>query len=146
MQSSAATVAEYLESLPPYRQETLMVVRKVILENLPPGYQEVMNWGMITYEIPLQRYPNTYNKKPLMYVGLASQKNHMAIYLMSIYGNQGTNTSFIQAYKESGKRLDIGKSCVRFKKIEDLPLDLIGTVVAATPVEKLIVLYETARK
>jgi hypothetical protein len=85
MQSKAATVKEYLEELTPERREQVEAVRKVILENLPEGYEEVMNWGMITYQVPLEVYPDTYNKKPMMYAALASQKNHMAVYLTGIY-------------------------------------------------------------
>ena len=85
MRSNASTVAQYLSELPTDRREAVEAVRQTILDNLPPGYEEVMNWGMITYQVPLETYPDTYNGKPLMYAALASQKNHMAVYLTGIY-------------------------------------------------------------
>ena len=131
MHSSAKTVSEYLDSLTADRRAAIEAVRQVILDNLPEGYVEVMNWGMITYEVPLEIYPDTYNKKPLMYAALASQKNYMAVYLCGLYCHAHLLDSFKAAYKKSGKKLDMGKSCVRFKRVEDLDLVAIGKVVAA---------------
>ena len=145
MQSKATTVAQYLAALPDDRRTAIEEVRSVILANLPDGYQESMNWGMISYEIPLERYPDTYNKKPLGYAALASQKNHMAVYLMNIYSSEDSATSFEAQYRATGKRYDVGKSCVRFRKIDDLPLDLIGRTIAATSVDQYIAEYEAAR-
>lgn len=125
MQSDSVTVEEYISGLSPERQAAIKAVRRVILDNIPEGYQETMNWGMISYEVPLEIYPNTYNGKPLSYIGLASQKNHMAIYLMSIYSSIENRKKFEEAYKATGKPYDVGKSCVRFKKLEDLPLPVI---------------------
>ena len=146
VRSAAATVEEYLQELPPDRREGIQAVRQVFLDNLPPGYVETMNWGMITYEIPLDRYPKTYNKQPLMYAALASQKRHMAVYLMCVYSLAESRTRFVERYKASGKKLDMGKSCVRFRKVEDLPLDLIAETVAGTSVEDYIEFYEASRK
>ena len=129
MQSTAKNVNDYIASLPPDRQTAIKAVREVILENLPEGYQETMNWGMISYEVPLEIYPNTYNGRPLSYVALASQKNHMAVYLMSIYSGVENARRFEEAYKATGKRYDVGKACVRFKKLDDLPLPLIAEEV-----------------
>ncbi|MCY3757368.1 MAG: DUF1801 domain-containing protein, partial [Acidobacteria bacterium] len=112
--SSAATVEEYLQELPEERAETLRAVRRVILQHLPPGYVETMNWGMICYEVPLARCPDTYNKQPLMFAGLASQKHHMGLYLMCVYSHQGSRAEFEEKFRASGKKLDMGKSCVRF--------------------------------
>ena len=145
MRSDAVTVDEYLDELPEDRTEALQAVRQVILANLPDGYAEAMNWGMISYEIPLERYPTTYNNKPLAYAALASQKNYMSLYLMSVYGDSETEAWFHDRYLASGKRLDMGKSCVRFRSLDDLPLDLVGEVVARTPVEDFISRYEAAR-
>ena len=131
MRSEASTVKEYLDELSDDRREAIETVRQVILENLPAGYEEVMNWGMITYQVPLETYPDTYNKKPLMYAALASQKNHMAVYLTGIYMDDETQREFEKKYKATGKRYDVGKSCVRFRKLEDLPLELIGESVAS---------------
>jgi hypothetical protein len=145
MKSTAKTVAEYLDDLPADRQEQLAQVRQVILANLPPGYEEVMNWGMITYQVPLDMYPDTYNKKPLMYAALASQKNYMSVYLSGIYADESAYQRFIAEYKETGKKLDIGKSCVRFRHLDNLPLELIGKAVAAYDVKAFVELAKNAR-
>ena len=145
VKSSAGTVEEYLDELAPDRREQIETVRSVVLENLPDGYDESMNWGMITWEIPLERYPKTYNKQPLMYAALASQKNYMSLYLMCVYTHEGTQTEFERRFKDSGKKLNMGKSCVRFKKVDDLPLDLIADTIASTPVDEYIRSYEAAR-
>ena len=142
MHSDAQTVDEYLASLPEDRRAAVASVRQVILDSLSNGFEEVMNWGMITYQIPLDRYPDTYNGQPLMYAGLASQKNHMAVYLSGIYSSDAAREEFEAAYKATGKRYDVGKSCVRFKKLDDLPLELIGETVASMEVEQLIALAE----
>lgn len=145
MQSKAKTVAEYLSDLPDNRLEAIETVRDVILENLPEGFEEVMNWGMITYQVPLSRYPNTYNKKPLMMAALASQKNHMAVYLTGVYADQASRSKFTSAYKDTGKRIDMGQSCVRFRKLEDLPLELIGQAIAEYSVDDFVALTERVR-
>jgi len=142
MQSKANTVKQYINELPNDRKKAISIVRQTILENLPEGYDEVMNWGMITYEVPLETYPNTYNGKPLMYVALASQKNHMAVYLMGCYMVPEVRNEFEKAYKKSGKQFDAGKSCIRFKKIDDLPLDLLGKTIASMDVNEFIELVE----
>lgn len=143
--SSAATVEEYLNELAPDRREQVEVMRNVVLENLPDGYAEAMNWGMISWEIPLERYPKTYNKQPLMYAALASQKNYMSLYLMCVYAHEGRHAEFERRFKESGKKLNMGKSCVRFKKVDDLPMDLIAETIASTSVDEYIRSYEAAR-
>ncbi len=140
MRSDAATVEEYLDSLPPERREAIETVRNVIKSNLPEGYTEVMNWGMIAYEVPLEIEADTYNGKPLMYAGLASQKNHMAVYLSAVYADEAGAAAFQDAYRATGKRLDMGKSCVRFRRLDDIPLDLIGATIAATPVDEFVAL------
>ncbi|MDH5607273.1 MAG: DUF1801 domain-containing protein, partial [Anaerolineae bacterium] len=104
MPSSAESVQQYLDQLPPERRPQIESVREVILDNLPSGYEEVVNWGMITYQVPLETYPDTYNKKPLMYAALASQKNHMAVYLTGIYMDEHARENFEAAYKATGKR------------------------------------------
>ena len=145
MRSSASTVERYLTELPEDRREAIEAVRQVILENLPVGYEEGMNWGMITYQVPLETYPDTYNGKPLMYAALASQKNHMAVYLTGIYMDHEARQEFELKYKATGKRYDVGKSCVRFKKLEDLPLSLIGDSIASLSVGEFVERYEGAR-
>lgn len=120
-------------------------MRATVLDNLPRGYVEAMGSGMIVYEIPLGAVPDIYNGRPLMHAALASQKNHMAVYLMGIYADEATNVTFLKAYKPSGKRLDMGNSCVRFKKLDDLPLGVIGDVIAAHNVEQFAELYRRSR-
>jgi uncharacterized protein YdhG (YjbR/CyaY superfamily) len=138
MKSSAKTIKEYLAEMDPERREAIVKVRETILANLPNGYEEAMNWGMITYQVPLEIYPDTYNKQPLMYAALANQKNHMAVYLTGIYMDENLNQDFEQKYKETGKRYDVGKSCVRFRKLDDLPLELIGESIKAISMEEFV--------
>ena len=145
-QSKARTVDEYLDELSQDRREAVAEVRQIILEHLPPGFEETMQYGMIGYVTPLERYPVTYNGQALAYAALASQKRYMSLYLMNVYGDQDTEAWFTERYRASGKRLDMGKSCVRFKKVEDLPTDLIGEVIARTTVEEFIERYEASRR
>jgi uncharacterized protein YdhG (YjbR/CyaY superfamily) len=145
MRSEAATVDQYLDELPPDRRAAIQTVRCTILENLPAGYEEAMNWGMITYQVPLETCPDTYNGQPLMYAALASQKNHMAVYLTGIYGDDTTREGFLTEYRATGKRLDMGKSCVRFRRLDDLPLEVIGRAVAAFEVDAFVELVQSQR-
>ncbi len=145
VKSTALTVEEYLHELPPDRRDVVAEVRRTILENLPEGYVESMNWGMISYEIPLETYPETYNDQPLGYAALASQKRHYSLYLMGAYADSAQETQIVEGFKKAGKKLDMGKSCVRFRKLDDLPLDVIGRVIASTTPEQLISRYEESR-
>lgn len=145
MQSGATSVEQYLAELPDDRRDAIETVRDEIVRRLPDGYVETMNWGMISYEIPLADYPDTYNGKPLMYAALASQKNYMAVYLSGVYAEDGRRDDFLARYRESGKKLDMGKTCVRFKKIDDLPVDLIGDSIASLTPNQFIEVYEKAR-
>src|SRR6185436_13372307 len=144
--SGAATVDEYLAELPEDRRAAIAAVREVVLRNLPEGYVETMNWGLISYEIPLERYPRTYNRQPLMYAGLGSQKNYCAVYLMNVYGDGEQGRRFKEAFKQAGKKLDMGKSCVRFRTADDLALDAVGRVIAGTTPEQYIAIYEKSRE
>jgi hypothetical protein len=144
MGSDAKTVEEYLAGLPEDRRTALRAVREVILANLPSGFEEGMDFGMVGYYVPLETYPNTYNKHPLAYAALASQKNYMSVYLMSCYGVG--EAPFRAEWAKTGKKLDMGKSCIRFKKLEDLPLDLIGRQVAASTLDSYLALYEASRQ
>ena len=136
--TDAKNISEYLAAMPEERRAAIEKVRKTILKNLPSGYEEALEWGMITYQVPLDVYPDTYNKKPLMYAALANQKNHMAVYLTSIYMDEDLNQDFEKKYRETGKRYDVGKSCVRFRKLDDLPLELIGESIAAIKMDEFI--------
>lgn len=133
MQSDAKTPEEYLSELEPKRREAISAVRDVILENLPDGYEEVMQYGMLSYVVPLSEFADTYNGQPLMYIALASQKQYMSLYLTTVYGDPALSDWFKQRYLATGKKLNMGKSCVRFRKLEDLPLDLVAEVTALTP-------------
>ncbi|MFZ2682059.1 MAG: DUF1801 domain-containing protein [Patescibacteria group bacterium] len=148
MQSKAVRVKDYLAELPAERRQAIEAVRKVILKSLPKGYKEAMVYGMMGYVVPLKTYPKGYldnPKMPLTYVALASQKNYMALYLINVYTGASVAKWFTEAYKASGKKLDMGKSCIRFKHLEDLPLDVVAKAVALTPVPEFIELYEQGR-
>jgi len=145
VQSKAQTVKEYLDELPDDRRNIITEIRKIIKKNLPSGYEETMRWGMICYEVPLKRYANTYNKQPLMYAALASQKNYLAVYLSNIYQDSKAAVWFKDAFARAGKKLDMGKSCVKFKRLDDLPLDVIGQAIAMQSVDEFIAAYEKAR-
>jgi Domain of unknown function (DU1801) len=145
-QSKAATVQEYLEQLPDGRRQAISKVRSVIRRHLPKGYEEAMNYGMIAYQVPLKRFPNTYNGQPLCHAALAAQKNFNTLYLLAPYGDSARRKQLEDAFKKAGKKLDMGKSCVHFKSADDLPLADIGKVIAAIPAEKWIAVYEESRK
>jgi hypothetical protein len=140
--SKAATVEKYLAELPAERREIVSKMREIVKRNLPPGYNEMMSSGMIAYGIPLSRYPDTYNGEPLGYVALAAQKNYYALYLMGPYLDPKQGKELEEAFKRAGKKMDMGKSCLRFKKLEDLPLDAVGRVIASTPPDKFIAHHE----
>ena len=133
--SKAETVDGYLAELPEDRRAAISAVRQVVLENLPQGYEEMMQCGMIGYVIPLERYPVTYNGQALQCAALASQKNYMSLYLRNVYSDEAVEIWFDDRYKDSGKRLDMGKACVRFKTLQDLRIDLVGEAIALTPVD-----------
>ncbi len=141
VRSDAKTVKAYIAKLPVNKRKVIQDIRKIILSNLPNGYEEEMRWGMISYEIPLKVFPYTYNDQPLMYAALAAQKNYFAIYLTNIYWDEETLDWFKKEFAKSGKKLDMGKSCIRFKTIDDLPLDVIGRTIALTPVKKFLETY-----
>lgn len=141
--AAAATVDEYLDELPDDRRSAIEAVRDEILVNLPEGMVETMRWGMICYEVPLDIEPDTYNGQPLMYAALANQKRHMAVYLTGVYADPDQLERFRERYLATGKRLDMGKSCVRFTKLENLPVELIGEMVALTTTDEFV---EMARR
>lgn len=145
MKSTATSVEEYLASLPDDRRTAMNAVRDVVNANLPDGYVESMAFGMVGWGIPLDVYPATYNGRPLGIAALASQKNHMSLYLMGLYSCEPELEWFEQQYAERGLRLDMGKSCVRFKRLDELPLDVIGEVIARIPPALYIERYEAAR-
>jgi len=140
MQSKATTVEQYLASLPEDRRQAIETVRKVILENLD-GYEEGMQYGMIGYYVPHSLYPAGYHcdpSQPLCFAGLASQKNHMSLYLMCLYGATDQLDWFRREWAKSGKKLDMGKACIRFRRLDDLALEVIGEAVKRVPAKKYI--------
>jgi Domain of unknown function (DU1801) len=146
MKSAARTVKEYLESLPADRRAAISAVRKVILAHLPKGCEERMCYGMIGYVVPHSIYPAGYHcdpKLPLILACLGSQKNHMALHLMTVYGHEPTAKWFREAWQAAGKKLDMGQACVRFKKLEDVPLEVVGQVIARVPVKEYIARVES---
>ncbi len=146
MQSKAGTVEQYLAELPADRREVLETVRSVILKNLDKGYEEGMQYGMIGYFVPHRLYPAGYHcdpNQPLPFISLASQKNYMSLYMMCVYSDTTGLDEFRQAWAATGKKLDMGKSCIRFRKAEDLALDLIGRTIKRMPAKKWIQFYET---
>ena len=144
--SNATTVAQYLAELPADRRKELATVRKVLLKHLPKGYKETMGWGMISYSIPLVDYPNTYNGQPLCYAALAAQKNFSTLYLMGAYASSPQYHALKAAYQKAGKKFDMGKSCLHFKRAEDLELNAIAKLIAATPPKKFIAYFEKYRR
>jgi len=143
--SAAATVEAYLAELPPERREVIATVRALVNANLPKGYVERMNWGMISWEIPLSRYPVTYNKQPLSYAALAAQKHNYALYLMCAYSDSQIERDLRAAYAAAGLKLDMGKSCLRFRRLDALLQPAVAAAIASTPLETHIARYEASR-
>lgn len=143
--SKETTPAAYLASLPAERRKIVSAVRAVVKKHLPPGYVESISYGMLAYEIPLKRHPDTYNGQPLMYLALAAQKNNYALYLTSVSSNTTLMARLAAAYKAAGRKPDMGKGCLRFKTLEELPLDVIADMVASTSVEERIAQSDAAR-
>jgi len=143
--SKAETVAQYLDELPPERRREIEQVRNAILEAMPAGYREGIGYGMIGWVVPLDDYPDTYNGQPLAYAGLAAQKNYNSLYLTCVYGSKERTERLRQEAAAAGKKLDMGKSCIRFKKADDLPLDAIARELASTTPEQFIAFHEEAR-
>jgi hypothetical protein len=144
--SRATTVKQYLADLPAERRAVVQAVRKVILDNLSKGYEEGMSYGMLGYYIPHELYPPGYHadpKQPLGVAALAAQKNYYSLYLALYYGDGEHMAWFLSEWDKTGKKLDMGKSCIRFKKLDDLPLELIGRAIARFPVKRYIELYES---
>jgi hypothetical protein len=138
----ASTAAEYLAQLPHDRRAVVEALRALVRGHLPPGYVEGAGWGMLTYSVPLARSGPTYNGQPLCYVALAAQKQHYSLYLTGAYMDPALTARLKAAFAAAGKRLDMGKSCVRFRSLDALPLDALGPIVAAVPVEEFVARYQ----
>jgi len=150
MQSKATTISEYLDELPEDRKEPIHKLIQQILDNLPKGFEEQMNYGMLGYVIPHSVYPDGYHcdpKMPLPFMNLASQKNFIAVYSMVIYAKKDLYDWFTNEYAQRCKfKLDMGKSCIRLKKMDDIPYELIGELTAKVCTEEWIRIYESTFK
>jgi uncharacterized protein YdhG (YjbR/CyaY superfamily) len=150
MQSTAKTPSEYVDSLPDERRNVIENIRKTILDNLPKGFEETISYGMLGYVVPHSIYPSGYHcdpKTPLPFISVASQKNFIAVYHMGIYADETLLNWFVAEYPKHCKtKLDMGKSCIRFKKVNDIPLDLLGQLVTKMTVQDWISLYENNLK
>lgn len=144
MTSDAKTVEEYLASMPEDRRQALSAVRDAINAKLPPGYEEGMQYGAIGWYVPHATFPPGYHcnpKEPLPFVGLANQKNHMGVYLFCLYMDETHMAWFNEAYRATGKKMDMGKSCLRFKKLEDLALNVVAESISRIPVAEFVANY-----
>jgi len=143
--SMAPTPEAYLSELPPERAGLVSRLRDLVNANLPDGYVERMSWGMIGWEVPIELYPDTYNGQPLVYAGLAAQKNYTALYLNCVYAS-GERTERLKArWAATGRKLDMGKSCIRFKRAEDVAEDVLAEAIRSIPVDRFIAQYEAGR-
>ncbi|MFM9958999.1 MAG: DUF1801 domain-containing protein [Phycisphaerales bacterium] len=145
MQSKAATVPEYLASLPEDRRATIEAVRAVILKNIDKGFEERMGYGMMGYAVPHSIFPAGYHcdpSQPLPFAGLASQKQGVSLHLMGLYMNPSMKQWFVTAWKATGKKLDMGASCIRFKKIDDVPLDVVAEALRRMKLKDYVAMYE----
>lgn len=146
VQSAASTVAQYLASLPPERRAVMTKVRAAVKRAMPKGYQESMGYGMICWTVPLSVLPETYNGEPLCYAALAAQKNHTALYLMGPYGDPTLLAELKAGYKAAGLKLDMGKSCLRFKSLDDIALDVVGRAISRVPMATYVAMYQKTRR
>lgn len=148
MPDTPASPKAYLDSLPDDRRKALSAIRATIRKNLNTGFKEGIQYGMIGYFVPHSVYPEGYHcdpKQPLPFASIASQKSHIGIYLFCLYSNPGDMERFVKEWKATGKRLDMGKSCVRVKKLEDVPLEVLGRAIKRVTAKKFIASYEKAR-
>ncbi|MFI5214419.1 MAG: DUF1801 domain-containing protein [Gemmatimonadales bacterium] len=143
---TATSVADVLAQVPTPRRAELERVRKIIRKHLPGGYEEVASKGMIVYQVPLARYSDTFNGHPSWYAALAAQKNYLTLHLMGVYGSKALLERLETGFKAAGKKLDMGKACIRFQSADDLALDVIGDIVAAVPVDKWVEIAGAARR
>lgn len=139
------TVSQWLASVPAERRDAINAVRDAVNEHLPQGYEETVDWGMLAWVVPLATLPNTHNGRPLLLAALGAHTKLMTIYLMSVYGDPEIRREFETAYRKTGKKLDMGGSCVHFKKLDDLPLDVVGNTIARVPVDEYVERYRQSR-
>ena len=143
--NNAMTVAEYLARLPDEKRAVIRAARKLVRTNIPKGYAEFMNWGAINWGIPLSEFSNTYNGHPLCYIALAAQKNYCALYLMGCYGDAKQTAFLKDEFKKAGKKFDMGKSCLRFKSLDDLELKSLAKVIAMVSPKQFLDHYKKVK-
>ena len=146
MRSKATGVNEYLSELDPAQKQEISKVRALIIKNLNKGFVESMNWGMISYEVPLKTFAETYNGKPLMYAALSAQKEHLSLYLTTMYADPEIKNWLAGQFEEAGLEMDEGKSCIRFKTTDDLPMDSIGKLINQTNVDQFVAYFKRSRR
>ena len=146
MAGPATTPEQYLAALPAERRELFERIRQTILDNLPPGFEETVAFGMLGYVVPLADFPDTYNGQALQSVALANQKQYVSLYLMGVYGDPAEHDWFVGAWKDTDRKLDMGKSCVRFRKVEDVAFDVLAEAVARVTPQQLIAVHEAAHR
>ena len=142
----STTVAGFLSKLPPERRREVERVRRVLRRHMPSGYEEVISKNMLVYQVPLKHYSETYNKQPLWYVALASEKSYLSLHVVSVYADASLAKQLKDAFKAQGKKLDMGKACIHFKRADELALDSIGEIVASTPLERWVEIAKAARR
>jgi hypothetical protein len=143
---ASTPVATYLAALPPERRREVERVREVVRQHLPAGYEEVVSKNMLVYQVPLKRYADTYNGQPLWYVALASEKSYLSLHLMPVYGDASQLRRLEDGFERAGKKLDMGKACIHFRTADDLALDVVGQVVASTPLDRWVEIAQAARR
>ena len=141
----ALTVKQWLASVPAERKDAINAVRDAVNDHLPPGYEETVDWGMLAWVVPFATLPNTHNGHPLTLAALGAHTKLMTLYLMTVYSDPEVRREFQIAYKKTGKKLDMGGCCVHFKKLDDLPLDVVGDTIARVAVDEYVERYETSR-
>jgi hypothetical protein len=144
--ASPATVSAFLAGLPAERRAEVERVRDAVRRHLPAGYEEVIRKGMLVYQVPLERYEDTYNGHPLWYVALASEKSYLSLHLMPVYGDRASAERLAEGFRAAGKKLDMGKACIRFRTADDLALDVIGEIVARIPVDRWVQIAQATRR
>lgn len=144
--SNSKTVEEYIQELPEYRRETIKEMRQLILDNIPEGYDETISWGMINYEIPLEKYPDTYNNQPLTYVGLSARDNDNALYLMAVYQDEDLQDWLEEQFEKENKEMHMDRTALKFHNINDLPLEAIAEIISRFSPDDYIEAYEEKRK
>lgn len=144
--NSSTTVAKFLAGLPAERRREVERVWEVVRRHVPAGYEEVISKNMLLYQVPLERYADTYNGRPLWYVALASEKAYLSLHLMPAYGDAAQARRLEDGFRAAGKKLDMGKACIHFRNADDLALDVIGEVVASTSVDRWVQIAQAARR